>query len=407
MAIRPGVACVMSAANAPVLEEMEDFALTDDGIARACLNMDARALRSLLNDHESRAVVTPAHLRLAVMKKQTKSDAVVRFLVRILGPAAASEALDVAFGERKTRLLLSLGADPGRFTFLCDPAFRRDFNRLGNVNGSGCPANFSHPENMFCAIVTRVLAGAVPPAHVRRWINRMASSNTSTADGRSCSVPFLIEKFLGGPSTPSDDAKDHVAMCHGVFERRGLVLAARRRFPEKNGRQLRFFVNAVTAMVREHRWRGGPAHYKYWKRFPRVFSRFATFLIRYSSYAKTLPVRIYVQRALAFDEQLLVSRHALEVGGLGTDGVDAFCRSVRGMRDVWLHEKRLPRRELENNVRGEEDRARNGESLAKRADYFGRAGLGGIGLGGIGLGGIVRRLVELPPDLCRIVVSYL
>lgn len=133
---------------------------------RACDAMDLNALRAC-----DMHALSEVHLRLIVMKPHAPA-AIVKYMVQNL-KLCPSEALDVAAGPRMVKLLLSLGADPGKFTFFKSDYFQRVGSRYVANDGEYAEV-FRRSDNLFPAFGLRIVAGAVLPWPLRDWFDDCA-----------------------------------------------------------------------------------------------------------------------------------------------------------------------------------------------------------------------------------------
>lgn len=114
---------------------------------------------------------------------------------------------------------------------------------------------------------------------------------------------------------------------------------------------------------------------------------------------KMLPVKIYVQRVLAFNDQVGVSGEKLLGAGLCEDDVEAFKRRMDHKKSFLLHAG-LPCHELENCMIGEEAKTLAGMTDVKRKNCVRQKSKS------TDLYALVQRDVE-QRDVCKIVMSFL
>jgi len=105
------------------------------------------------------------------MKCASTPPASSKFMVEEVG-LPASDALDVAMGPRMVKILLNLGADPGKFTFFNADYFARMSN-LQVSDDSWSANSFRRSANLFPALGIRILAGATLPAPLEEWFDRV------------------------------------------------------------------------------------------------------------------------------------------------------------------------------------------------------------------------------------------
>lgn len=116
--------------------------------------------------------------------------------------------------------------------------------------------NFSHPENIFCALGMRILAGAVLPVHVEIWFNIVALIHDLPKD---YSARILIEKFVGQPYYFTNDHWSQIARCHNTFEKQGMLGVVKVKCPMMPDAHLvQKYVDVVMRAVRRDRGCSGP-----------------------------------------------------------------------------------------------------------------------------------------------------
>ena len=243
---------------------------------QACDDLDLFSLQNL-----PMHALSEVHLRLIVMKAHAPAG-IVKYMVqnRQLCP---SEALDVAAGPRMVKLLLSHGADPGKFTF-----FKTDFFDMISVPDVADDSRYAQPfrrsENLFPALSLRVLAGGVLPPIVREWVDSVAGKWGA--------------KFI------REHGSTNMDMCYRTFGSQ---------FQAQDVAE-RIYDSSDSEDELEHR--------SYWPPVSR--HSFAGFLAKYASYTKYLPIKLYVQSVRSSHLAVDKSVKMMLLAGATAEEVDTF-----------------------------------------------------------------------------------
>lgn len=248
---------------------------------QACDDLDLHSLQNLPVH-----ALSEVHLRLIVMKAHAPA-AIVKFMVEDL-PLCPSEALDVAAGPRMVKLLLSLGADPGKFTFFKSEFFdRMSFHSV--ADDSKYAQHFRRSENLFPSLGLRVLAGGVLPTLVREWFDRVTRR--------------WGDKFI------REHGSKNMDMCYRSFKSQ---------FHAQDVTELSY---GSSDDEDEFEFRS------YWPSITRP--SFAAFLSKYARYAKYLPIKLYVQSVRSSYAAVDKSVKMILAAGASADEVDTFVTGAR------------------------------------------------------------------------------
>lgn len=221
----------------------------------------------------------------------------MKFMVNEVG-LQPSDALDVALGPRMVKILLSLGADPSRFTFFDSDYFLRV--SCMRVSDDSCDAeNFRRTVNLYPAMGIRVLRGAKLPTRVEQWFDEVSTT--------------MFSVFM------RDQGTMHMVRCHQTLQRQ--FQAAKH---AKTAR--RAALDAVKRAAANTPADDSSTDTDHSRGEARPSS--AAFLQTYSGYIKFLPIKLFVSSVKVQSRPTDKSAEMMLAGGLNMADVDTFRQGV-------------------------------------------------------------------------------